>query len=489
MSKKKAIIIGAGIAGIASAIRTSKLGYEVVVFESNANAGGKLNEKKIGAYRFDMGPSLFTMPQYIEELFELSNKKTSDYFRYKKCENTCNYFFEDGTFLSLCSDKEKNHKTILNVLGVDPKFYKKRIKNSAFIYGKTHKIFLEKSLHKFKNYFTLDTLKSIIAIPKLSIFTSMNKENERNLNHPKLIQIFNRYATYNGSNPYKAPGILNIIPHLENEFGVFFPENGMYSISKSLEKLAIDLGVEFRYNSKVEEIIIEKNAAKGVFYNSKPYFSDIVINNADVNFTYKHLLKQEFKTNHKKREPSSSALIFYWGIKKSFPNLDLHNIFFSEDYKSEFETIFNTKEKIPEDPTIYINISSKHNKSDAPEGKENWFVMVNTQYNQGQNWESYRKKIREIILLKLSRMLKQDIGELIEEEDYLDPILIEKNTSSIGGSLYGSSSNTKFAAFLRHPNFSKIKNLYFVGGSVHPGGGIPLCLLSAKIVSNEFIST
>ena len=235
----------------------------------------------------------------------------------------------------------------------------------------------------------------------------------------------------------------------------------MYSITKSLEKLAIDLGIEFKYNSKVEEIIIEKNMAKGVRCNSKPYFSDIVINNADVNFTYNHLLKKEFKTNHIKREPSSSALIFYWGIKRSFSNLDLHNIFFSEDYKSEFETIFNTKDKIPEDPTIYVNISAKHSKSDAPEGKENWFVMVNTQYNQGQNWETYRTKIREIILSKLSRMLKEDIEKLIEEEDFLDPILIE-NTSSIGGSLYGSSSNTKFAAFLRHPNFSKIKNLYFL---------------------------
>ena len=256
MNKKKAIIIGAGIAGIASAIRIRKLGYEVVVFESNTNAGGKLNEKKIGAYRFDMGPSLFTMPQYVEELFELSNKKTSDYFHYKKCDNTCNYFFEDGTFLSLCNDKEENHKTIANTLGVSPKLYEKRIKNSAFIYEKTHKIFLEKSLHKIKNYFTYDTLKSILAIPKLSIFTSMNKANEKKLNHPKLVQIFNRYATYNGSNPYKAPGILNIIPHLENEFGVFFPKNGMYSISKSLERLAIDLGVEFRYKSKVEEIIV-----------------------------------------------------------------------------------------------------------------------------------------------------------------------------------------------------------------------------------------
>jgi phytoene dehydrogenase-like protein len=180
------------------------------------------------------------------------------------------------------------------------------------------------------------------------------------------------------------------------------------------------------------------------------------------------------------QEPSSSAMIFYWGIGKSFPNIDLHNIFFSEDYETEFAHIFD-KKTVYSDPTVYIHCSSKIVKSDAPEGKEAWFVMVNVPSNSGQDWEQMRHEIRKNILAKLSRILQEDIETLIEEEDYLDPVRIEQRTSSFAGALYGASSNDRMAAFFRHPNASKIDGLYFVGGSVHPGGGIPLCLLSAKI--------
>jgi len=174
-------------------------------------------------------------------------------------------------------------------------------------------------------------------------------------------------------------------------------------------------------------------------------------------------------------------LIFYWGIKQSFPQLDLHNIFFSENYKEEFDTLFQ-KKNVSNDPTVYINITSKKLSSDAPENSENWFVMINVPSNSGQNWDDIRTTARQNILSKLSRILKTDIESLIEEEEYLDPIRIEAKTSSHAGALYGASSNDRMAAFFRHPNFSKVKGLYFAGGSVHPGGGIPLCLLSAKIV-------
>ncbi len=181
-----------------------------------------------------------------------------------------------------------------------------------------------------------------------------------------------------------------------------------------------------------------------------------------------------------KQEPSSSAMIFYWGIKKKFDQLDLHNIFFAEDYKKEFDCIFKDN-SVDSDSTIYIHVSSKMKPDDAPETGENWFVMVNVPSNSGQDWEILRKKIRANVLLKLSRLLKTDIEPLIEVEDYLDPIRIEERSSSFAGSLYGASSNDRMAAFFRHPNFSNVKGLHFVGGSVHPGGGIPLCLLSAKI--------
>jgi phytoene dehydrogenase-like protein len=208
-----------------------------------------------------------------------------------------------------------------------------------------------------------------------------------------------------------------------------------------------------------------------------------VIANCDAKVVYQKLLNETLPPKIKNAENSSSALIFYWGIKKTFPELDVHNIFFSADYKNEFNHIFNLK-SLCDDPTVYINITSKKIKTDAPSYGENWFVMINAPYNQGQSWEELRAQAKKNILQKLSKMLNEDIGDLIEVEDYLDPIRIENRTSSDKGSLYGSSSNNRFSAFFRQANFSsKINNLYFCGGSVHPGGGIPLCLLSAQIVN------
>jgi phytoene dehydrogenase-like protein len=204
----------------------------------------------------------------------------------------------------------------------------------------------------------------------------------------------------------------------------------------------------------------------------------------DIYPTYKKLLataKQPKKILT--QEKSSSALIFYWGIGKQFPELDLHNIFFSNNYQEEFKHIFEHK-TIYSDPTIYINITSKCKPDDAPLGCENWFVMINTPNNQGQNWDELINEARKNIITKLNRLLKTDIEKHIVSENILDPRSIENKTSSHLGALYGNASNNRFAAFLRHKNFSSdIKGLYFCGGSVHPGGGIPLCLNSAKIVS------
>src|SRR5690606_33997904 len=207
--------------------------------------------------------------------------------------------------------------------------------------------------------------------------------------------------------------------------------------------------------------------------------------NMDVVPTYRRLLADQPAPEQTLQQPrSSSALIYYWGIARAFPELHLHNIFFSEDYKKEFEHIFQHKTISP-DPTVYVNITSKLEKGDAPAGCENWFVMVNVPHHQGQDWEQLINSTRTAVTDKLSRMLKTDLHEVIACEQVLDPLLIEQQTSSYAGALYGSSSNNRMAAFLRHPNFSsKIKGLYFCGGSVHPGGGIPLCLLSASIVGH-----
>jgi phytoene desaturase len=279
--------------------------------------------------------------------------------------------------------------------------------------------------------------------------------------------------------------MLSLIPHLELNQGTFYPKGGMISITNALYKLAIKKGVHFHFSKPVERIILIDNKAAGVVVDGKNIFSSIVVSNMDVYFTYQRLLLDPSKaTQVLKQERSSSALIFYWGINHSFPELELHNIFFTSDYKSEFESLFKTK-KAYADPTIYVNITSKIEPGvQAPLGKENWFVMVNAPANIGQDWQQFREQYKAAIIEKLDKVLGVDLLSMIQVEEVLDPVIIENRTDSYMGSLYGTSSNSKMAAFLRHPNFSKkIKNLYFVGGSVHPGGGIPLCLKSASIMS------
>jgi phytoene desaturase len=486
MSAKKALIIGAGIAGIATAIRLAVKGYQVQVFEANSYPGGKLSEFELGEFRFDAGPSLFTMPQYIDELFTLAGKNPADFFKYQKLDVVCQYFYEDGTKLTAYADTDKFTAEVTKQTGETEGSVKKYLKNSSTIYSITNHVFLEKSLHRRRTYLNFETLRSIFKFPQIDAFRSMHQANERFFKNARMVQFYDRYATYNGSNPYAAPATLNVIPHLEQHYGAYFPEGGMYSIVTALVKLAESLGVKFQYNSPVNEIILEERKTKAIKVNGEMIPGDLIISNMDVWFTYHKLLKQYPQLFPKKvlsQERSSSALIFYWGIKKQFPQLDLHNVFFSADYKAEFDHIWQDKD-IYHDPTIYLNISSKYKPDDVPPGCENWFAMINVPANTGQDWDNLIATARQNILKKLRNLLGEDIAPLVVCESILDPRSIESRTSSYQGSLYGTSSNSRFAAFLRHANrSSKIKNLYFCGGSVHPGGGIPLCLLSAKIVS------
>jgi phytoene desaturase len=481
-SRKKAIVIGAGIGGLAMAVRLAVKGYEVQVHEANAYTGGKLSAFEQEGYRFDAGPSLFTMPHFVEELFELAGKPTEHYFQYKKLDTLCHYFFEDGTRLQAPAQVEAMANQLAKTFSEDKQVVLSFFKHNAWAYQITEPLFVRGSLHTIGSHLRWATLKGVLASPFLHLFKSMNEVNQRTFKNPKTVQLFNRYATYNGSDPYQTPGLMNVIPHLEHGIGAFFPEGGMHSISQSITQLAKDLGVQFFLNSSVGRIIVENKRAKGVLIDNRRIDADLVVSNMDIMGTYRRLMPDQAAPEKLlKQERSSSALIFYWGIKKQFPELSLHNIFFSENYKEEFKALFKDK-TLYKDPTVYINISSKENPSDAPEGGENWFVMINVPPNTGQDWDRLIKDARSSIINKLSKHLGLEVESHIVCESLLDPRGIEAKTSSVQGSLYGNSSNNRYAAFLRHANFSrKIKGLYFVGGSVHPGGGIPLALSSAAI--------
>lgn len=482
----EACVVGAGLAGLAASIRLRAKGYEVRVFEANPYPGGKLHAEQYGAFRFDLGPSLFTMPQLVDELFAILGEDAKDSFRYHSKQVTCHYFWEDGTRFQAPAGPEAFSREAAHTFGEKEEDVLEYLEESARKYDLTAPLFLEKSLHRLKTYTSAETLKALASSGSLGLFKSLNGVNEAQFKNPKLVQLFNRYATYNGSDPYQTPGIMSMIPHLEMKLGTYYPEGGMHRISQSLYELAKRHGVRFHFNTPVKRLIHDGRQIKGLETEQGVYSADLFVSNMDVVPAYRKLLP-DVKAPERvlKQERSSSALIFYWGIERDFPELDLHNIFFSEDYREEFRRIFETRD-LADDLTVYVNITSKETSTDAPKGSENWFVMVNAPGDYGQDWDALRKHARKIILEKLSRILKQDVESLIRVEEVLDPPGIWQRTSSFRGALYGAASNNRMAAFLRHPNHhSKFKNLYFTGGSVHPGGGIPLCLLSAKIATDS----
>lgn len=474
-------IIGAGIAGLAAAARIASRGHEVEVFEANSYPGGKLSAFELQGYRFDAGPSLFTMPHYVEEVFAAAGEPVEAHFSYEKLPVVCNYFWEDGTRLQAFADRDAFLKEIETKIGIDPDPVGRLLTDSEKKYQVAGKIFLENSLHRTETWLSWEVAKAMVRIPQMDLFTTMHAVNTRFLKHPKLVQLFNRFATYNGSNPYKTPGLLTIIPHFEHHIGAFYPKGGMHAITQSIFDLARRKGVAFHFDNPVETILHEKGQAKGLRSKGGEKRFDYVVSNMDAFFTYRRLLPDiRHPERTLRQEKSTSALIFYWGVRKAFPELDLHNIFFSNNYRQEFE--FLSKGMLDDDPTVYVNITSKYTPSDAPPGSENWFTMVNAPYLRGQDWQTIIERTRKNVIAKISRILGTDLASYIECEEILEPGTIESRTSSHLGALYGTASNKRLSAFLRHPNFSNtIKGLYFCGGSVHPGGGIPLCLLSAKI--------
>ena len=480
-------IIGAGIAGLATAVRLAVAGHPVTVFKAAATFGGKMHQFTLpGGYRFDAGPSLFTLPQLVDDIFRLAGREPADYFRYERLDPITNYFFADGTRLTAWAEAEKFAAEVAEKLDTPAAAVTEFLARSGKAYEATAGTFLHKSLHKAGTYLSPETLKAVAALPQLGLLGTMHQRHQKAFGgDPRLVQLFDRYATYNGSDPYQAPATLSMIPHLEHGIGAFYPEGGIYAIAESLARLAGEFGVKFRYNEPVEEILVAEGHVTGLRTALDVYDFGQVVSNMDVVPTYRRLLPRQPAPERTLTQPrSSSALLFYWGIAREFPELDLHNIFFSADYQREFQAIFQNK-TVADDVTVYVNVTSKKTPADAPAGHENWFVMVNVPHDQGQDWTALTAHTRRVVLRKLSQALGTDIAPLIAAEKIWTPPGIAADTSSFGGALYGSSSNNALAAFLRHPNFSgRLEGLYFCGGSVHPGGGIPLCLLSAKIVSS-----
>ncbi len=481
---QRVAVIGGGVAGLAAAARLAAQGYRVDLLEAASEPGGKMRDYQAEGFRFDGGPSLFTLPEVMEQLFADCGKKMSDYVTYDRLELVTRYFYPDGTQVNAWSSPERLASELEQKIGEPAAQVLAFLKRAAYMYRITASVFIERSLHDWRNLLRLSTFLRLFAIPRLGIFTSMYHFQKRWLRHERSLQLFGRFATYNGSDPYRAPGTLSMIAHVEQERGAFYPHGGMVALRDALHQLAIDLGVHIRVNTRADRFWIHEKRLKGLLLGEEREVYPIVVCANDILQVQRQQMPRKYSLKRfLSQELSTSAVVFHWAVRGSFPQLDLHNVFFSTHYRREFQHL--QRGEIDFDPTWYVYISSKKNPADAPSGFENWFVMANVPAQRDLPWEALVERLREEAFDRLSKALGIDLKSLVNEQRVITPLEMERATGAVGGALYGPASNSRWSAFLRQANRDqRIKGLFYCGGTVHPGGGIPLCLHSAAITAD-----
>ena len=485
MENKKVAVIGGGLGALSGAIRLARFGFSVQLFEKNPKIGGKVNEVVLGDYRFDTGASLLTMPFVIEELFGFAGFTRSDYLDFVPIDPICRYFFPDGSVMDASADKTKMKAAIAQLSPDDVAGYERFLKYTERIHDLTAEIFMFTPIHEFKKLMKPRHFQTLFRLHQIDPFRTVHQSVSRFFSDPRLIQLFDRYATYNGSDPFQAPATLNIIPYIEYGLGGYYVKGGIYRLIDALETVAYELGVQIHTSAKVEKICHDGRRASGVQVNGERVEADYVLCGADAVVAYNELIDghQNRRDKLNRLEPSLSGMVFLWGVGAKHAELAHHNIVFSNDYDAEFKQIFK-HQQVPDEPTIYIAITSKADAGHARVDGENWFVLLNMpSLAPEQIWEKEKDRMRSVVLDKLRR-LGFDIADRIEVEQVYTPEDFSELYASNQGSIYGISSNSKATAFKRIPNRSRmLDGLYFAGGSVHPGGGIPLVMLSGKMAA------
>lgn len=479
---KNIAVIGAGIGGLATASLLASLGHRVTLYEKNATPGGKMQEYSLGGYRFDTGPSLLTMPHILRELFTRCGKDFDSEISLIKPEPLGRYIYPDGTIFDNFQDINRTLTELGKIAPDDQVSFTDFMEYSKKLYERTNSAFLLNPLYNIRDLKNLN----LIDFLRIDAFTTVSNRVDSYFNSEYLKKFFKRFTTYNGSSPYLAPATLNVIPHVEITGGGFYVKGGIYRIAEALEQLALSKGVSILYNTGIEKILIESKSVKGIYTDhGEKKRHDLVVSNSDAYETIKrligpgHLSKSRIK-KQEKIEPSCSGFVLLLATKKKWGILRHHNIFFSKNYKNEFHQIFRDK-ILPDDPTIYIANTSYTNPDDAPEGGSNLFILVNAPYvTDQQNWETLENDYPSVIIHKLEQAGLDQLSSSIREKKVLSPRFFYDKYHSNKGSIYGTSSNSLSAAFVRPRNKIRgLEGVYMTGGSTHPGGGIPLVILSA----------
>ncbi|QPC46538.1 phytoene desaturase family protein [Mangrovibacillus cuniculi] len=486
--KKKVVVVGGGIAGMSASIRLAVAGYDVTIMEKGERLGGKLNVRGGMGYSFDTGPSILTMPWTLEKLFASAGKNLHDYVTITRVEPGWRTFFEDGTKLDLHADLVEMMEEIERVAPKDKNAYLDYLSYANKMYELNKKSFYHQSISGLPDLRQLHSLRELLQMDPLK---SMDQATRKYFKSKYLQQLMNFLIMYIGSSPYNAPAVLSQLAHVQVGVGVHYVQGGMYKIAEAMKSLLEELQVKVVLDTKVEQINVNGNRTTGVTINGGEVVpADLVVSNLEAIPAHQTLLtdypkQQQALSELQDFQPTVSGLVLLLGVNREYPELKHHNFFFAKDQKKEFVQMFD-QGKITDDPTVYVGISSKSDSTQAPDGKENLFVLTHVPpLKDGEDWNVYKDSYRELVLNKLERMGVTGLRQHIEWEYQFTPNDIQQLYGSNGGSIYGAVTDRKLNGGFKVPNRSAhVENLYFVGGSTHPGGGVPMVCLSGQLTAD-----
>ena len=490
----KVIVIGAGIGGMSAAARLAKAGHDVTIFEGSDRTGGKCQTKWIGNYAFDTGPSLLTLPAVYRDLFLKTGKRIEHILEMEPVDPAFEYNFADRTQITFPNLSLKGTcDSIESVLGkVAGDEWHNLMQRAEHMWDVSRGPFVESELKSIRSLVAKRGFLGDLRV--ISPMTSLRKLTRKYTKNPYLSKIIDRYATYSGSDPRKVPAVLLTIAFVESSFGAWHIKGGIGQLAVALENRCRELGVKIELNSPVTKIAHESKKATGVVVGNQTHNADFVVANADAEIVYNKLLSSDLnivKAERKKLAGSTKSLAGFsllLGLNNNKlsgppPKMAHHTIYFPQDYDSEFDEIFEKKVPV-NDPTIYI-CAPNDPKMIKGENLEAWSVLINAPRHEpgsGWDWNNGSSAYAAKIIARLDE-LGLRVSERLETMEFITPADLENSVGAPGGSIYGTSSNGARSAFMRAKNASPLKNLYCVGGSAHPGGGLPLVGISAEIVA------
>jgi phytoene desaturase len=480
----KSIVIGSGFGGIAAALRLKAKNHDVTLIEKHHDLGGRARVFKKNGFTFDAGPTVITAPYLIEELFQLFDKKPENYIKLTPLKIWYRFVYEDGEQFDYSGNEEEMKKQIKKINEDDVKGYEELVKFTKKIFDKGFTELADVSFDK-----PLIMMKQLPALLKLKSYKSVYSLVSNYIKNEKLRRMFSMHPLLVGGNPFTTTSIYGLILYLEKKWGIHYSMGGTGNIIKGLEKLMMEEGIEIIRGKEVKNIISKNSKIMGVkLDNQKEVSANNVICNCDPPAVYEKLLNQNktntlFKWKQKRMQYSMGLFVYYFGTKKTYPNIEHHTIKFGDKYKEHLNDIFD-KKKLNNDISYYLHRPSATDKTLAPEGNDCFYVLVPVPNNQSKiDWKVEGDKMKDLVIDKMESVLLPNLRENIIEEFYLTPDYFEKELNTKFGS--GFSIQPKFtqSAYFRFHNKSEVcDGLYFVGAGTHPGAGVPGVLSSAKVL-------